>query len=258
MVIGLESFRQWFSEYTGQYTIIGGTACDILMSEDGLDFRATRDIDMVLIVESLTPEFGRKFWEYINEADYEYRNRSTGKPQFYRFSKPSSRDYPYMIELFAGRIDAIELPEDAVLTPLPLDDEISSLSAILMDAAYYQFLREGRVVLNDIPILDAVHLIPFKAKAWLDLTKRKERGEHVDSKNIRKHKNDVFRLSVLLTPDTRVVPTSSIQKDLEAFFSAMEMEVIDLKAFGIRSQNLKDIIQKLRLIYGLVYNDGKR
>lgn len=48
MVTGLESFRRWFAEYTDQYTIIGGTACDLLMSEDGLDFRATRDIDMVM------------------------------------------------------------------------------------------------------------------------------------------------------------------------------------------------------------------
>ena len=88
MVTGLESFRRWFAEYTDQYTIIGGTACDLLMSEDGLDFRATRDIDMVLIVESLTPEFGRRFWEYVNAADYEHRNKSTGEPQFYRFSKP--------------------------------------------------------------------------------------------------------------------------------------------------------------------------
>ena len=155
MVSGVESFRKWFAEYTDQYTIIGGTACDLLMSEDGLDFRATRDIDMVLIVESLTPEFGRRLWEYVKAAGYEHRNKSTGEPQFYRFSKPSSREYPYMIELFSGRVDAIELPEDAVLTPLPLDDEISSLSAILMDADYYQFLREGKVVLNDIPVLDA-------------------------------------------------------------------------------------------------------
>ena len=257
MVTGLESFRRWFAEYTDQYTIIGGTACDLLMSEDGLEFRATRDIDMVLIVESLTPEFGRRFWEYVNAADYEHRNKSTGEPQFYRFSKPFSQDYPYMIELFSGRVDAIELPEDAVLTPLPLDDEISSLSAILMDSDYYQFLQEGKVVLNDIPILDAGYLIPFKAKAWLDLTERKEQGEHVDSKNIRKHKNDVFRLSILLTPDTKVIPPSSIQRDLETFFSAMEKETVDLKSFGIRSQGLKEIIQKMKLIYGLIKSENE-
>lgn len=252
MVSGVESFRKWFAEYTDQYTIIGGTACDLLMSEDGLDFRATRDIDMVLIVESLTPEFGRRFWEYVKAAGYEHRNKSTGEPQFYRFSKPSSREYPYMIELFSGRVDAIELPEDAVLTPLPLDDEISSLSAILMDADYYQFLREGKIVLNDIPVLDAAHLIPFKAKAWLDLTERNQNGEHVDSKNIRKHKNDVFRLSILLTSDIRVILSAAIRSDLEKFFSAMEAETIDLKAFGIRSQSQQEILQKLKTIYGLL------
>ena len=252
MVSGVESFRKWFAEYTDQYTIIGGTACDLLMSEDGLDFRATRDIDMVLIVESLTPEFGRRFWEYVKAAGYEHRNKSTGEPQFYRFSKPSSREYPYMIELFSGRVDAIELPEDAVLTPLPLDDEISSLSAILMDTDYYQFLREGKIVLNDIPVLDAAHLIPFKAKAWLDLTERNQNGEHVDSKNIRKHKNDVFRLSILLTSDIRVTLSAAIRSDLEKFFSAMEAETIDLKAFGIRSQSQQEILQKLKTIYGLL------
>ena len=252
MVSGVESFRKWFAEYTDQYTIIGGTACDLLMSEDGLDFRATRDIDMVLIVESLTPEFGRRFWEYVKAAGYEHRNKSTGEPQFYRFSKPSSREYPYMIELFSGRVDAIERTEDAVLTPLPLDDEISSLSAILMDTDYYQFLREGKIVLNDIPVLDAAHLIPFKAKAWLDLTERNRNGEHVDSKNIRKHKNDVFRLSILLTSDIRVILSAAIRSDLEKFFSAMEAETIDLKAFGIRSQSQQEILHKLKTIYGLL------
>ena len=61
MVTGFESFKRWFSEYSEQYAIIGGTACDLLMSEEGMDFRATRDIDMVLIVESLTPQFGERF-----------------------------------------------------------------------------------------------------------------------------------------------------------------------------------------------------
>ena len=71
MVTGFESFKRWFSEYSEQYAIIGGTACDLLMSEEGMDFRATRDIDMVLIVESLTPQFGARFWSYIRDAGYE-------------------------------------------------------------------------------------------------------------------------------------------------------------------------------------------
>ncbi|MBR6061049.1 MAG: hypothetical protein IKP67_03140 [Spirochaetales bacterium] len=46
MVAGLERFIEKFKDYTDCYTIIGGTACDILMSDVGVAFRATKDIDM--------------------------------------------------------------------------------------------------------------------------------------------------------------------------------------------------------------------
>ena len=39
MVTGIESFKEWFKSSEEQYTIIGGTVCDILMTEEGLDFR---------------------------------------------------------------------------------------------------------------------------------------------------------------------------------------------------------------------------
>ena len=52
MVIGLEAFREAFKGYEDCYTIIGGTACDILMNKANFDFRATRDIDMILLIEN--------------------------------------------------------------------------------------------------------------------------------------------------------------------------------------------------------------
>ena len=45
---------------------------------------------------------------------------------------------------------------------------------------------------HGVTVLDAAYLIPFKAKAWMDLTDRKAAGEHVDSKNIKKH-NSILR-----------------------------------------------------------------
>ena len=60
MVTGIDRFRDWFHGYEEQYAIIGGTACDLLMSEEGMDFRATKDIDLVLIVEAITPD-----WEAV-------------------------------------------------------------------------------------------------------------------------------------------------------------------------------------------------
>ena len=168
MVRGIESFRDWFHDYEDQYVIIGGTACDLLMTEEGLDFRATKDIDMVLIIEAVDFSFGRHFWEYVIEAGYQHLNKSTGGQQFYRFTNPRSHDYPTMIELFTRRLDDIILPETAKLTPLPMDDEISSLSAILLDSDYYEFLKRGRITIDGVTVLDSPYLIPFKAKAWLD------------------------------------------------------------------------------------------
>ena len=136
MVTGFTIFKENFEEFKGQYVIIGGTACDILMEEEDLEFRATKDIDIVLIVEAMTVEFGKKFWEYISEAGYEHQNKSVGTPQFYRFTSPRSKEYPYMIEIFSKKPEFLILGENAVLTPLPIDDEISSLSAILLNETY--------------------------------------------------------------------------------------------------------------------------
>ena len=69
MVTGIDSFREWFKGSEEQYAIIGGTACDILMTEEGLDFRATKDIDLVLIIEAVDANFGKKFWEYVKQLD---------------------------------------------------------------------------------------------------------------------------------------------------------------------------------------------
>lgn len=248
MVTGLKSFQEWFQGYEQQYAIIGGTACDLLMSDEGLDFRATKDIDMVLIVEAVTPGFGKRFWDYIIQAGYEHQNKSTALPQFYRFSHPRNSSYPFMIELFTRRIDALILPESASLTPLPIDDDISSLSAILLNNEYYEFLLHGRVQIDGITILDAGYLIPFKVKAWLDLRDRKSTGENIDSKNIRKHKNDIFRLSALLSQNSKINVTPEIYKDIQTFLQAMRQEVIDTKQLGL-TRSKETILGVLRSTY---------
>lgn len=38
MVTGIESFKEWFKGNESQYAIIGGTACDILMTEEQMTF----------------------------------------------------------------------------------------------------------------------------------------------------------------------------------------------------------------------------
>ena len=55
---GLEKFREAFAEFTNNYVVIGGTACDIAMTGTVVRPRATHDIDMIVIVENMTEAFG--------------------------------------------------------------------------------------------------------------------------------------------------------------------------------------------------------
>lgn len=196
--------------------------------------------------------FGKRFWEYIVAAGYEHRNRSTGEPRFYRFTNPQSREYPAMIELFTRKQEGIILPEDAKLSPLLMDEDVSSLSAILLDDDYYEFLRRGRIRVAGVTVLDAPYLIPFKAKAWLDLSDRKAAGELVDGRNIRKHKNDVFRLTELLDRNQGLLPylPDTIKADMRDFAKRMIPEPVDLKQLGIYDRTKEAILDELRSIYG--------
>jgi hypothetical protein len=143
------------------------------------------------------------------------------------------------------------LDEEAVLTPLPIDESISSLSAILLNEAYYDLLKYGQIIMDGIPVLKATCLIPFKAKAWLDLSERKSNGEAIDSKNIKKHKNDVFRLAQLITEDTRQLLSDEIAEDMKLFLSEMKNETVDVKSLGIRGRSKDKILELLLQCYGI-------
>ena len=175
--------------------------------------------------------------------------KKEGVPQFYRFSHPITNQYPAMIELFTRKLDAIQLPEDAVLTPLPMDEDISSLSAILLDDDYYEFLKQGKVTVDGVTVLDAAYLIPFKAKAWMDLTNRKAAGEHVDNKNIKKHKNDVFRLTELIDPTVKITAPQGVYTDVQEFVQRMQSESIDMKQLGLIGRTKDRILDELKDLY---------
>ncbi|MBO4725066.1 MAG: hypothetical protein J5622_01015, partial [Firmicutes bacterium] len=100
MVKGLDTFRKYIESYEEQYVLIGGAACDILFESNDASFRVTRDLDMVLIIEALTPEFGDKIWEFIKAGKYRNKATNSGKAQFYRIDKPEDDSFPKMIELF--------------------------------------------------------------------------------------------------------------------------------------------------------------
>lgn len=248
MLKGINSFKEHFANYKDKYVVIGGTACSLLMSDTGIEFRATRDIDMIILIENQPNDFINKFWEYIKLGRYTNGSKSTGNPCFYRFYNPQEPNFPDMIELFS-RHPEYNLIEDTHLTPLHFADDISSLSAILLDDDYYNFMHQGIIEVQGVSTLNAACLIPFKAKAYLDLQLRKSEGYSIDDRDIRKHKNDVYRLFTLLIPTERLILAGSIRNDMERFLSTVSDDRIDLKQIGVNIESLEELLSLLRRYY---------
>ncbi|MDP1613551.1 MAG: hypothetical protein Q8M11_21025 [Sulfuritalea sp.] len=152
MVRGLDIFRTHFADHADQYVLIGGTAATLAMEGAGLEFRATKDLDIVLHIEALRPEFGTVFWSFVEAGGYEVRQASvSGTPVFY----------------------------------------------------------------------------------------------------IRKHANDVLRLSQLLAPELRIAVAPRIANDLNRFLDGIKADrSIDPRSIGINS-NVSEIGERIALVYDL-------
>ncbi len=250
MVRGLERFRDHFRGHTGQYTLIGGSACDFLMEQVGLTFRSTKDLDIVLIAEALDSAFAKTFWNFIREGQYEAAQAFDGRRLYYRFLSPRTPGFPGMLEIFSIRPEQIPPAEGMSPTPIPFDEEVSSLSAILLEEDYYAFLISGVRVIEGISVVGPEHLIPLKARAWLDLKRRKAAGDKVDGADINKHRNDVFRLYRIADPAPLSEAPPTVRADMRTFLADVRLEQIDLKRLGIVGFSPDDVLGQLGKIYG--------
>lgn len=251
MVRGLELFTEHFRSFNEQYVLIGGAACDVALGEAGIDFRVTRDLDIVLCAEALTLPFVETFWAFIQAGGYEIQQRAGGAKQFYRFKKPQREEYPYMLELFSRLPDGFDHGRHKHLVSVPVEEAVVSLSAILLDDEYYSWIQHGKKVLHDVPIVDSEHIIPLKARACLDLAARKACGENVNAKDIKKHRNDVFRLLAVINPETNKEVPDSIKRDLRGFLAAIHADDIDFKALGLAQRKQTEVFDILRAKYQL-------
>lgn len=220
MVVGLQRFRDHFRAHSEAFVLIGGAACDAWMTANALAFRRTKDLDIVLVADAVDAVFAERFKTFVDEGGYEVRQRQeTGKREFFRFYKPKGDDYPFMLELFSRAPAGLDVWPGQQIVPVPVDESVASLSAILMDEGYYGLVLQTRYVDDGIPMVAVAGLIPLKAKAWLDLQARRGAGQHVDEDDLKKHRNDIFRLALTLTGEP-VEIAQAIRTDLAAFLAA--------------------------------------
>lgn len=250
MVRGIDIFKAKFAPYTGNYVIIGGTACEIHEVMNTQVPRATKDIDIILVVEALSTGFVERFWDFIKEG--RYSDNQTGlaygrtRHQYYRFKNPANQSFPTQLELFSRNIGIIKNPLDIHLTPIPTHEDLSSLSAILMDDDYYNYTVENSLVVDDVHIAGINSLICLKCKAFLEMSNGKTK---VDSRHIRKHRNDVFRLGAMLVPDEKFILPEKLAEDIRGFCEIVGNELPDdnlFKSANIRGVNVEMVLETIR------------
>jgi hypothetical protein len=220
MVKGFSVFSEHFRPFSGSFIIIGGAACDVHFESEGLAFRATRDLDLVILLESFDRDFAAALREFVARGRYQIRERTDQRPILHRFAKPADERYPAMLELFSRAPDEIAIEEGQRIVPVEHEPGHRSLSAILLDDTYHGLICGSFATRKGLRFATIETLIALKARAWIDLTTRRGRGDRVDLRDIEKHRNDVFRLATIL-PGTPGSPTAGpVAVDVARFLAA--------------------------------------
>lgn len=259
-VRGIDGFREFFKDYADSFAVIGGCACAEWCGQMDVDFRATQDVDMVLLLESKASGFFARFWEYVRFAGYELtRRKGDESTRLFRFIKP--RDvfaFPKQIELLTG-IDNLEIPDDVRVVHLSLEDEVYSLSAILMHSEYYGLVMKHRSVSQlGLPVVNMEILPLLKMKAYLNLLKDVQEGRFVSEHDRTKHRNDVFQLAVLLPASSRVELSEAVKNDVRVFLDLFSPESADwesvrqhLSHYIVQVPSTEELLSRLRSFYQL-------
>lgn len=232
MVHGLDTFRDWFAEYATRYVVIGGTACNLVLAQYGAEQRATHDIDMVIVAEAFDEAFYQRFLSFVQEGGYQHKGKDD-KYVLYRFEQPMNESFPSKIELLSKRPEHLADIETDLGRFQTIDAE-GSLSAILLDDAYYDLLDEGIEVIDGIPVLGLHYLPVFKIHAWANLTDDKLTGKSVHSDEINKHRRDVLRLCALFDPNVRIELPAEIFAEIKRFVDERPWDDNMMRNLGLR------------------------
>ena len=99
---------------------------------------------------------------------------------------------------------------------------------------------EGREVMMGISILKSEWIIPFKAKAWLDLREKQD----VDSSDTKKHRNDIIRILADMLLEKCTLP-DEVRRDMQMFieqFDVTEKELKNLKIHGAKPEDIRKVL----------------
>ena len=111
---------------------------------------------------------------------------------------------------------------------------------------------------NGIHHANTEALICLKAKAFLEISERIAKGSTEDTKQLRKHKTDVFRLAVTLTEADIFELPERILEHLQTFTDTIVKDLPDkaiFKEMGLGNIDVEKVFHQLIKNFNLTAND---
>ena len=243
---GLDRFIQEFSLYKDAFVIIGGLASTLNMARFNLEFRVTKDFDLVVLVKDGNEPFFYALRAFLREGGYSYGK----KGNYYRFTNPKDNSYPFMIEILS-RVD-LELSRSNPTNKfrIKINEDVFSLSAIILDEDIYNLVLHRQLDIMGLHIVDPYALIAMKIRAWRDLSDKRNRGEKVNSEEINKHRKDVIRLSQIIDETQIIELGQQLKEDILYYLEVCEIDdhsfhqiAPNLESFGSLRKTLIKVFQ---------------
>ena len=101
-------------------------------------------------------------------------------------------------------------------------------------------------------------LICLKAKAYIEIKERIANGSNEDSKQFRKHKADIFRLTVMLTDNDLFELPQTIKTNMQAFVNDIKNDLPDkqiLKEMGLGNVSMEKVYNQLFHSFNLKFDE---
>ena len=169
----------------------------------------------------------------------------SGDAQMFRFCRPASSAYPHQIELLSRRPDYLEGIE-ARIGKVPVENAAYSLSAILLDEAYYGLLASKEAVTHRYgsPPFPRV-FAPLQNEGVSQSSRSPSQRRARTFGEMGKHRRDIFRLCSLLPPTIRVELPGALRTDVKEFVEIVECPPHFMKDIGLAAyapEEVKEII----------------
>ncbi len=125
--------------------------------------------------------------------------------------------------------------------------ELEKFHGICLD--YYKYIIENSQFEDGLHHANIEALICLKAKAFLEIKERIEKGGKEDAKQLRKHKTDVFRLTVMLTPESEFDLPATIPAHVNKFAELITTDLPDktiFKEMGLNNIDPKIVFKQFK------------